>query len=45
MTTSRSFLLMTSIRAMATATGNAPEILEMLADAAIEKGRDPSSYQ
>ncbi|MBM3151853.1 MAG: (Fe-S)-binding protein [Chloroflexi bacterium] len=37
-------LLMTSIRAMATATGNAPEILEMLADSAIEKGRDPSSY-
>jgi Fe-S oxidoreductase len=37
-------LLMTSIRAMATATGNAPEILEMLADAAIEKGRDPGSY-
>jgi len=37
-------LLMTSIRAMATATGNAPEILEMLADAAVEKGRDPSSY-
>jgi Fe-S oxidoreductase len=37
-------LLMTAVRAMATATGNAPEILEMLADAAIEKGRDPSSY-
>jgi len=37
-------LLMTSLRAMATATGNAPEILEMLADAAVEKGRDPSSY-
>jgi Fe-S oxidoreductase len=37
-------LLMTAIRTMATATGNAPEILEMLADAAIEKGRDPSSY-
>ena len=37
-------LLMTSLRAMATAAGNAPEILEMLADAAIEKGRDPSSY-
>jgi Fe-S oxidoreductase len=37
-------LLMTTLRAMATATGNAPEILEMLADAAIEKGRDPSSY-
>ncbi|RPI25626.1 MAG: (Fe-S)-binding protein [Chloroflexota bacterium] len=37
-------LLMTTLRAMATATGNAPEILEMLADAAIEKGRDPSMY-
>ena len=37
-------LLMTAVRAMATATGNAPELLEMLADAAIEKGRDPSSY-
>jgi Fe-S oxidoreductase len=37
-------LLMTSLRAMATATGNAPEILEMLADSAIEKGRDPSIY-
>jgi Fe-S oxidoreductase len=37
-------LLMTALRAMATATGNAPEILEMLADAAIEKGRDPGSY-
>lgn len=37
-------LLMTTLRAMATATGNAPEILEMLADAAIEKGRDPSLY-
>jgi Fe-S oxidoreductase len=37
-------LMMTTLRAMATATGNAPEILEMLADAAIEKGRDPSIY-
>jgi Fe-S oxidoreductase len=37
-------LLMTTLRAMATATGNAPEMLEMLADAAIEKGRDPSIY-
>ncbi len=37
-------LLMTTLRAMATATGNAPEILEMLADAAIEKGRDPSLF-
>jgi Fe-S oxidoreductase len=37
-------LLMTTARAMATATGNAPEILEMLADAAIEKGKDPGIY-
>ena len=37
-------LLMTSLRAIATATGNAPEILEMLADAAIEKGNDPEIY-
>ncbi len=37
-------LMMTTLRSMATATGNAPEILEMLADAAIEKGRDPSIY-
>jgi Fe-S oxidoreductase len=37
-------LLMSTLRAMATATGNAPEILEMLADAAIEKGRDPEFY-
>jgi Fe-S oxidoreductase len=37
-------LLMTTLRAMATASGHAPEILEMLADAAIEKGRDPSMY-
>jgi Fe-S oxidoreductase len=37
-------LLMSTVRAVATATGHAPEILEMLADAAIEKGRDPDSY-
>jgi Fe-S oxidoreductase len=37
-------LLMSTIRAMATASGHAPEVLEMLADAAIEKGRDPSIY-
>lgn len=37
-------LLMTSLRAIATATGNAPEVLEMLADAAIEKGKDPEIY-
>ena len=38
-------LMMRAIRAMATATGNAPEILVMLADAAIEKGKDPSFYK
>lgn len=38
-------LMMRAIRAMATATGNAPEILVVLADAAIEKGRDPSFYK
>jgi Fe-S oxidoreductase len=37
-------LLMTAVRAMATASGYAPEMLEMLADAAIEKGKDPSMY-
>lgn len=37
-------LLMSTVRTMATATGHAPEVLEMLADAAIEKGRDPASY-
>ncbi len=37
-------LIMSTMRAIATATGNAPEILEMLADAAIEKGRDPGIY-
>jgi Fe-S oxidoreductase len=37
-------LLMTTVRAMATASGHAPEMLEMLADAAVEKGRDPSMY-
>lgn len=38
-------LMMRAIRAMATAAGTAPEILVMLADAAIEKGRDPSFYK
>jgi Fe-S oxidoreductase len=38
-------LLMRAIRAMASAAGTAPEILVMLADAAIEKGRDPSFYK
>ena len=37
-------LLMTTLRYMATATGNAPEMLEMLADAAIAKGEDPSMF-
>lgn len=37
-------LLMTSLRSIATATGNAPELLEMLADAAIEKGKDPEIF-
>jgi Fe-S oxidoreductase len=37
-------LLMSTLRSIATATGNAPEILEMLADAAIEKGKDPDVY-
>lgn len=37
-------LLMSTIRSMASATGNAPEVLEMLADAAIEKGKDPDSF-
>ncbi len=37
-------LLMSAVRAMATAAGQAPEVLEMLADAAIEKGKDPSIY-
>jgi Fe-S oxidoreductase len=37
-------LLMSTVRAMATASGYAPELLEMLADAAIEKGKDPSLY-
>ena len=37
-------LLMTSLRAISTATGNAPELLEMLADSAIEKGKAPEFY-
>src|SRR5512142_2889975 len=37
--------MMRAIRAMATAAGTAPEILVMLADAAIEKGKDPSFYK
>ncbi len=38
-------LLMRAVRAMATAAGTAPEILVMLADAAIEKGADPSFFK
>lgn len=38
-------LMMRAIRAMASAAGTAPDILVMLADAAIEKGRDPSFYK
>ena len=38
-------LMMRAVRAMATAAGTAPEILVMLADAAIEKGKDPSFYK
>jgi Fe-S oxidoreductase len=38
-------LVMRAVRAMASAAGTAPEILVMLADAAIEKGRDPSFFK
>lgn len=38
-------LTMRTIRAMASASGTAPEILVMLADAAIEKGKDPSFFK
>lgn len=38
-------LMMRVIRGMATAAGKAPEILEMLADSAIEKGADPSMFR
>jgi Fe-S oxidoreductase len=38
-------LMMRVVRSMATAAGKAPEILEMLADAAIEKGNDPSLFK
>jgi hypothetical protein len=37
--------MMRAIRAMASTAGTAPEILVMLADAAIEKGKDPSFYR
>ncbi len=38
-------LMMRAIRAMATASGKAPEILVMLADAAIEKGENPEIFK
>ncbi|MBI3913397.1 MAG: (Fe-S)-binding protein [Chloroflexi bacterium] len=38
-------LMMRVIRAMATAAGKAPEILVMLADSAIEKGKDPDMFR
>jgi Fe-S oxidoreductase len=38
-------LTMRAVRAMASAAGTAPEILVMLADAAIEKGKDPSFFK
>jgi Fe-S oxidoreductase len=38
-------LMMRAIRAMATAAGVAPEMLVMLADSAIEKGKDPSFFR
>ncbi len=38
-------LMMKTIRAMATAAGIAPEMLVMLADSAIEKGKDPSFFR
>jgi hypothetical protein len=37
--------MMRAIRGMASAAGMAPEILVMLADAAIEKGKDPTFYK
>ena len=38
-------LMMRAIRAMATASGKAPEILVMLADSAIEKGEHPEIFR
>lgn len=38
-------LVMRTIRAMATATGKAPEILVMLADSAIAKGENPEIFK
>ncbi len=38
-------LMMRTVRSIATAAGKAPEILEMLADAAIAKGDDPAMFK
>lgn len=38
-------LMMRAVRSMATAAGKAPEMLVMLADAAIEKGKDPEMFR
>ncbi|MGQ9617620.1 MAG: (Fe-S)-binding protein [Candidatus Aminicenantia bacterium] len=38
-------LLMKTLRAMATASGKAPEMLVMLADSAIEKGKNPKFFR
>src|SRR5450759_593180 len=38
-------LMMRTVRAMATAAGKAPEILEILADSAIAKGDDPGMFR
>lgn len=38
-------LMMRTVRAMATAAGKAPEILEILADSAIEKGENPEIFK
>ena len=38
-------LMMRAVRGMATAAGKAPELLVMLADAAIEKGKDPEMFR
>jgi Fe-S oxidoreductase len=38
-------LMMRAVRGMATAAGKAPEMLVMLADAAIEKGKDPEMFR
>lgn len=38
-------LMMRAVRGMATAAGKAPEMLVMLADAAIDKGKDPDMFR